>query len=218
MIIIDDQGHDNVLDIEPGVRDRLNGVIRITGDGNRIRIGAFAHMPKVPNRNVINLTVSGRGNSFATERLGSVNSLGVHLSEECTVTIGEGTTFNAGCEILLHEPSRVQVGADCMIAGNVRLHTSDMHSVLDASTGMRLNDAADIVVGDHVWLATQVIVSKGVTIGSHAIVAQRALVTKDVPAGALVGGVPARVLKTNITWSRDLRTNRSREAAETAPS
>lgn len=205
MITIDDQGHENALEIEPHIREKLNGVIRITGDGNRIQIGGFAHMPKGPNRNVINLTISGSGSSFVAERLGSVNSLAVHLVGGSTVTIGEGTTFNARCELLLHEPSRIQIGADCMIAGNVRIHTSDMHSILDASTGIRLNRAADIAIGDHVWLGTQVIVAKGVTIGAHAVAAQRALVTRDVPAGALVGGVPARVLKTNITWARELR-------------
>ena len=52
-----------------------------------------------------------------------------------------------------------------------------------------------VYIGDDVWIGTNAIVLDGVTIGSHAIVAAGAVVTKDVPDYAIVGGVPARILK-----------------------
>jgi acetyltransferase-like isoleucine patch superfamily enzyme len=57
-----------------------------------------------------------------------------------------------------------------------------------------------VTVGDKVWIGARVTVLKGVTIGDGAVVAAGALVTDDVPPRALVGGVPARVLRENVTW------------------
>ena len=58
-----------------------------------------------------------------------------------------------------------------------------------------------IIIGNHVWIGMNVTILKGVRIGDGAIVAAGAVVTKDVPENTLVGGVPARVLKTDISWS-----------------
>jgi len=51
-----------------------------------------------------------------------------------------------------------------------------------------------VVVGNDVWIGARVILLPGVRIGDHAVIGAGAVVTKDVPAYAVVGGVPARVL------------------------
>ena len=53
----------------------------------------------------------------------------------------------------------------------------------------------DTVVGNDVWIGYEAVVMAGVTIGDGAIVASRAVVTRDVPPYAIVGGVPAKVIK-----------------------
>lgn len=55
--------------------------------------------------------------------------------------------------------------------------------------------AGDTVIGDDVWIGSEAMIMAGVTIGSGAIIAARALVTKDVPAYAVVGGHPAKLIK-----------------------
>jgi acetyltransferase-like isoleucine patch superfamily enzyme len=54
---------------------------------------------------------------------------------------------------------------------------------------------APIVIGSYVWIGANATVVEGVTIADHAIVAAGAVVTSDVPPGAIVGGVPARVVR-----------------------
>ena len=55
--------------------------------------------------------------------------------------------------------------------------------------------AKPIHIGKKVWLGANVTVLQGVTIGENAIVTAGTVVTKDVPANAIVGGVPAKVIK-----------------------
>ncbi|HEC34969.1 MAG TPA: acyltransferase [Anaerolineae bacterium] len=55
--------------------------------------------------------------------------------------------------------------------------------------------SAPVIIGRGSWLAAHASVSYGVTIGSGCLVAANAAVTKDVPAGSMVGGVPARIIK-----------------------
>ena len=60
--------------------------------------------------------------------------------------------------------------------------------------------SAPIVIGDHVWIGVNATILKGVRIGSGAVIAAGAVVVRDVAPNSLVGGVPARVLKENVTW------------------
>lgn len=55
-----------------------------------------------------------------------------------------------------------------------------------------------IIIHDNVWIGRNSIINKGVTIGENSIVAAGSVVTKDVPANCIVGGNPAKVVKTNI--------------------
>lgn len=53
-----------------------------------------------------------------------------------------------------------------------------------------------VVIGNDVWIGANSVILPGVTIGSHCVVAAGAVVTKDVPSNTVVGGIPAKVLKT----------------------
>ena len=57
------------------------------------------------------------------------------------------------------------------------------------------NSRVPVKIGDGVWVGTGVVITKGVTIGEGAIIAANSVVTKDVPSFAIVGGIPARLIK-----------------------
>ena len=96
--------------------------------------------------------------------------------------------------------NRISIGENVIIAPEVIIRDSDQHQIIDLE-GEKKPLSAPIIIGDHVWIGTRVVVLKGVTIGSNVVVAAGALVTRDVPDNCLVAGVPARIIKRNITWA-----------------
>jgi acetyltransferase-like isoleucine patch superfamily enzyme len=81
----------------------------------------------------------------------------------------------------------VRLGRRAWVGPGARVFDSDQHD-FDAD---RLEVAAPVTIGDHVWVASDSTILKGVTIGAHAVVGARSLVTRDVPAHTLVFGAPA---------------------------
>ncbi len=97
------------------------------------------------------------------------------------------------------------IGNFCSIAGDVVFMLSSEHYINHISTfpfRAKLLDGhaeafgkGDIVVNDDVWIGERAIIMSGVSIGQGAVIAAGAIVTNDVPPYALVGGVPAKVIK-----------------------
>lgn len=105
-----------------------------------------------------------------------------------TLTVGDDTYV--GHRAHLHSIDPVTIGRGCVLADNVMVSTSDH----DRRDRHRVHGTGPIHIGDDVFLGQNVVVLGGVTIGDGATVAAGAVVIEDVPAGAVVGGVPARVI------------------------
>ncbi|MCY9783372.1 sugar O-acetyltransferase [Nocardiopsis sp. EMB25] len=107
-------------------------------------------------------------------------------------TFGENVFVNQGCTFM--DKGGIHIGDGVMIAPKVSLITGG-HPLPLAERREYLS-FAPIVIEDDVWIGAAAVVTQGVTIGTGAVVAAGAVVTRDVPARTLVGGVPARVVKT----------------------
>lgn len=108
------------------------------------------------------------------------------------ISIGVFTLISGALHADVGAP--IRIGNRVRIGHDVSLLTVD-HEV--GSEDMRSGDRkyGPIDIGDGAWLASRVVVLPGVRIGAGAIVAAGSVVTKDVPANALVVGVPARVVR-----------------------
>ena len=107
------------------------------------------------------------------------------------ITIGRNVFINSGCHF--QDQGGIVIGDGSLIGHNVVLAT--INHDLDPKNNRR-NHYAPIIIGNHVWIGANVTVVSGVTIGDWAVVGAGAVVTRDVPPGSVVGGVPARVIKT----------------------
>ena len=112
--------------------------------------------------------------------------------------------INGLARLLAHEAALIRIGSFGLIAAEVEVSASDMHPVFDAATVTRINPAADVLIGPRVWLGQRAMVLKGVTIGQDCVVGAGAVVTRAVPAGCVVAGNPARVVRRGVRWSMDL--------------
>jgi acetyltransferase-like isoleucine patch superfamily enzyme len=106
------------------------------------------------------------------------------------LSIGEGTSVNRGASICAQ--SSIRIGRNCGIGNDCLIFDTDFHEVDDRT---RVPDAAPVTIGDDVWLAARCIVLKGVTIGDGAVVCAGSVVATSVPARAMVGGNPARLIR-----------------------
>lgn len=99
----------------------------------------------------------------------------------------------------LHIGNFVCFGAECVIMmGGNQLHRTDWISAFPFDTRSFV-PAGDTVIGDGCWIGSRAMIMQGVTLGEGAVVATGAVVTKDVPPYAVVGGVPAQIIKYRFT-------------------
>jgi acetyltransferase-like isoleucine patch superfamily enzyme len=113
---------------------------------------------------------------------------------EGVISIGAKTVLGQECTISAYQ--HVSVGRECVIADRVMLIDFD-HGVVEVDRPIRQQGIykRDVRVGNNVWVGYGACILRGVTVGDNAIIGTSAVVTKDVPANAVVAGVPARVIR-----------------------
>jgi acetyltransferase-like isoleucine patch superfamily enzyme len=123
--------------------------------------------------------------------IGHGSKIRVHEGE---VRIGAKTVMGQECTISAFQ--HVTIGRECIVADRVMLIDFD-HGVVEVERPIRLQGIykRDVDVGHNVWIGYGACILRGVTVGENSVIGTSAVVTREVPANAVVGGIPARVIR-----------------------
>lgn len=121
------------------------------------------------------------------------------------IHIGRQSTFTHTVHFCAQEDNiSINVGMDCMFSNNIVVRTSDSHPIYRIDDNQRINPAKSVTIGNHVWVAPNTKIMKGVNIENGSIIGSDTIVTKVIPENSLAVGHPARVVKSNIKWTREI--------------
>jgi len=130
--------------------------------------------------------------------LGRWSWLGMGTKIRChegEVSIGAKSVLGQECTISAYQ--HISIGRECVIADRVMMIDFD-HGVVDVERPVRLQGIykRDVRVGNNVWIGYGACILRGVHVGDNAVIGTNAVVTRNVPANAVVAGVPAKVIRT----------------------
>ena len=112
------------------------------------------------------------------------------------ITIGNRVALNANVHINASIGGEIVIGDNVLIGPNVLMRASDHATTnIDVPIWRQGHIAGRIQIDDDVWIGGNATILRDVVIGHGAVVAAGAVVNRDVPPFAVVGGVPARVIK-----------------------
>jgi acetyltransferase-like isoleucine patch superfamily enzyme len=135
--------------------------------------------------------------SGAQVRFGRFTWIGDGTKIRChegLVDIGKKTVIGQECTISAYR--HVRIGEQCVIADRTMFIDFD-HGMVEVERPIRVQGiyTREVVIGSNVWIGYGASFLRGVRVGDNSVVGTYAVVARDVPANAVVGGVPAKVLR-----------------------
>jgi acetyltransferase-like isoleucine patch superfamily enzyme len=121
---------------------------------------------------------------------GSIVPIEFNTYSQGRIEVGAHTFINYGSSIAAHE--LVQIGANCLLGHYTFIMDNDQHDIFLHGV---LPPSRPVIIEDSVWIGSHAIILPGVRIGLRSVVGAGSVVTKDVPAGCVVAGNPARVVR-----------------------
>lgn len=119
----------------------------------------------------------------------------IWVEDGASLNIGDNFYCNNNC--VFRSSKNISIGNNVLFGWNVVLNTTDGHILSCNNEESELE--GDIVLGNHIWIAANVVVAKNIKIANECVVAQHSLVNKSFNlSNCLIGGIPAKELKYNI--------------------
>lgn len=190
------KGKKNVFSINNIFLTKSN--IEILGSNNLISIDSST---KVSD---LNIFINGDNNAVKIGVKCNLKKTEIWIEDNnCKVIIGDFTTIESAHLAATENNSIIVLGEDCMLAKDVVIRTGDSHSIISNVENKRINYAGNVTIGNHVWIGERVVVLKGVTVNDNVIIGTGSILTSDCPENTISAGVPAKVIKDNVTWKRE---------------
>ncbi len=126
------------------------------------------------------------------------------------LSIGENNSCGFGIRVLCHLGASIEIGNDNMFSWNVLIIAGDGHSIFEKKNGVYTrispNTEQKIAIGNHVWVGFDSVISVTSKIRDGCIVGSGSYVNKTFPNNVIIVGRPAKIVRKNIAWCRDVFT------------
>lgn len=135
----------------------------------------------------------------------------IMLLQNSSLIIKPKVLLSARAQFAIHVGESVFIGEGSTFSLEVKVYAGDGHTIFDVETGNRTNiptllktgaNSYSIEIQDHVWVGVRSTILN-CSIGRSSIVGAGALVKGKFPNNCVIAGIPAKVVKKNVTWSRD---------------
>ncbi len=141
------------------------------------------------------------GKNVSIEKNSIINAWEKHQENNYTpeISIGNNTHLGEGCHI--SAITKILIGNNVLMGRRISIidnsHGEATSKVfLEPPSKRKLTSKGPIVIEDNVWIGDKVTILSGVTIGVNSIIGANSVVTKNVPPNSIVGGIPAKIIKT----------------------
>jgi len=134
--------------------------------------------------------------------LNVINSFSIYYGGDIIIFKNGNLTLGSGfcnSNVKIRCKNSITIGYNVAISHDVTIMDSDAHGI--DYNGYEMTKP--VVIGDNVWIGTRATILKGVNIRNGAVVAAGAVVTKDIPENCIVAGVPAKIIKENVSWNNN---------------
>ena len=156
-------------------------------------LGTAAWLP-ISQHSKIAKRIRGGWAKKIIHRYGKNINIEKHATFTPELSIGSNSGIGINCEVY----GPVTIGNDVMMGPEVVIYTNaHCHDRIDIPMREQgFSEANPVQIGNDVWIGRRAMIMPGVKIGNGVVIGAGAVVTKDVPDYAIVGGVPAKILKT----------------------
>jgi len=153
---------------------------------------------------------------FDTKQRSVLNIIGelifngsAHIGRGSSLSVGPGAKIILGnkfkvtakSSIVASGSRSVIIGNDCIFSWDILIMNTDFHKIMDVGTSNVINQPADVIIGNHVWVGLGVTILKGSRVSDNCVIAARSLVSGNLPhEHSIFGGTPAKLIKNNIHW------------------
>lgn len=133
--------------------------------------------------------------SFLSNLVGLSQRSIIVAKGDAVISIGNSVGMSG---VTIYACGGITIGDKCIIGGNVKILDNDFHPSdpkIRFETPCEHYGIKPITIGKNVFVGCNSLILKGVSIGDNAVIGAGSVVSKDVPAGAVVAGNPAKVVK-----------------------
>ncbi len=179
----------------------LNDCIIYMNNDSQIEIGDKTEIEK----SVLSI---GNGASFFVGCNGKLPGGLIGVYENASLKIGNNFSIGSGYVWSVCECTECVIGEDCMFSYDIYFFTNDAHTIFDIKTGENINSTykisqkRKIIIGNHVWIGMRVNILGNAEIGDGSIIGASSLAKGKIPNNCIAAGTPAKVVRTDVAWSR----------------